>query len=353
MLHLLPVVSTFACHRRLFQSRMSSIHRRINSYHNLLNSPLHADSYRIIGVSFTMHLSELHLLLSYTCTYECDHCFVHSSPEASGTMTMAQVCDAITQAAGIDTVTGVAFEGGEPFLFYPILLAGVRHARKLGLNVSVVSNGYYGISVEDAVEWLRPLAKSNVSLSLSDDDFHNPDGDADSPAAHVLTAARQLGMNVDTLCIEFDPKEMKNHVRGKPILGGGVRLRGRAAEKLIDDRLPRQPWDSFDECPDEDFVDLGRVHLDPYGNLYTCQGVVIGNLNEAPLDVILKEYDPDSQPVIGPLLRGGPAALVRAFDLPLKGEYVDACHLCYLARQMLRQQFPDHLAPAQVYGQTE
>jgi hypothetical protein len=299
-----------------------------------------------------MRVSELHLLLSYTCTYECDHCFVHSSPEASGTMTLAQVCYAVTQAAEIDTITGIAFEGGEPLLFYPILLAGVRHARKLGLDVSVVSNGYYGTSVEDAVEWLRPLAKSNVSLSLSEDVFHNPDGDADNPVRHVFTAAKQLDMNVETLTIEFDPKKKVEHLPGEPILGGAVRFRGRAAEKLLDDSLSRHPWESFDECPDEDFVDLGRVHLDAYGNLFTCQGVVIGNLNEAPLRAILDEYDPESHPIAGPLHRGGPAALVRTYELPLKGEYVDACHLCYLARQMLREQFPDQLAPPQVYGQT-
>jgi len=266
-------------------------------------------------------------------------------------MTLAQVVNALDQAAAIESITDVAFEGGEPFLFYPIMLAGVRHARKLGLGVSVVSNSYYGTNVEDAEEWLRPLAEAGVSLSLSEDVFHNPDGNPDSPSSIVLAAARKLGMEVDTLCIEYDPKQASDHKPGEPILGGGVRFRGRAVEKLIDENLPHLPWDSFDECPDEDFVDLGRIHLDPYGNLYTCQGIVIGNLEEKPLTSILNEYDPESEPIVGPLHRGGPAALVREFDLPLKGEFVDACHLCYLARQTLRERFPTQLAPAQVYGQ--
>ena len=38
-----------------------------------------------------MKLSGIHFLLSYCCTYECDHCFVWSSPKASGTMTLAQI----------------------------------------------------------------------------------------------------------------------------------------------------------------------------------------------------------------------------------------------------------------------
>lgn len=300
-----------------------------------------------------MKLTGLHLLLTYACTYECDHCFVHSSPRAEGTMTLAQVIDVIDQAKQIGTVTGIAFEGGEPFLFYPIMLAGVRYARKRGLNVSIVSNGYYGTSIEDAVEWLRPLSELDVSLSISEDVFHNPDSDPKSPGKTVVAAAERLGIDVDEARIEFDPSQPEEHLPGEAILGGRVRYRGRAADKLITENHPMKPWETFDECPDEDFDDLGRAHLDPFGNLYTCQGVTIGNLNNRSLQDILTAYDPTSEPIIGPLRRGGPAALVRAFDLPLRGEYADACHLCYLARQMLRERFPNQLAPAQVYGITD
>ena len=60
---------------------------------------------------------------------------------------------------------------------------------------------------------------------------------------------------------------------------------------------------------------------------------------------------PKLGPRIGPLLRGGPAELVRHYTLPHDEGYADACHLCYEARRMLRSRFPDVLCPDQVYGE--
>jgi hypothetical protein len=87
---------------------------------------------------------------------------------------------------------------------------------------------------------------------------------------------------------------------------------------------------------------LGYVHL--------CQGLAIGNVFETPLATICSRYDPDQHPVIGPLLAGGPAELVRQFGLPHQAGYADACHLCDEARLRLRPRFPEVLLPDQMYG---
>jgi pyruvate-formate lyase-activating enzyme len=121
-----------------------------------------------------MKLTGLHFLLSYQCTFECDHCFVWSSPRAGGVMTLAQVREALRQAQELGTVSGVYFEGGEPFLFYPIMLQGLREAAGMGFSRGIVSNNYWATSVEDAVEWLRPIAAIGVSdLGLSSALSHN------------------------------------------------------------------------------------------------------------------------------------------------------------------------------------
>jgi hypothetical protein len=78
--------------------------------------------------------------------------------------------------------------------------------------------------------------------------------------------------------------------------------------------------------------------------------VVIGNLFERPLKQICEEYDPDAHPICGPLLEGGPAALVSEYNLPHEETYADACHLCYAARLALRERFPKILGPDQMYG---
>ena len=51
------------------------------------------------------------------------------------------------------------------------------------------------------------------------------------------------------------------------------------------------------------------------------------------------------------MLDGGPAELVRRYDLTCRGNYCDACHLCDTARHALRERFPEVLAPDQMYGE--
>ncbi|MFN3762619.1 MAG: hypothetical protein ACK4WK_05375, partial [Anaerolineae bacterium] len=58
-----------------------------------------------------------------------------------------------------------------------------------------------------------------------------------------------------------------------------------------------------------------------------------------------------TSPVVGPLLEGGPAALVEHYGLPHEAAYADACHLCYAARGVLRGRFPEVLVPGQMYGE--
>jgi MoaA/NifB/PqqE/SkfB family radical SAM enzyme len=299
-----------------------------------------------------MAITAIHLLLSYRCTNECDHCFLWGSPQAGGTMSLAQVKDALRQAKELGTVEFAYFEGVEPFLFYPVMLAGLREAAALGFKRGIVSNCYWATTVEDAVEWLRPIAEIGVDdLSLSSDLF-NGDAVMTDEARHGVAAAKQLGIPEGVITIEV-PEGCSGYEgkdKGEPITGGDVRFRGRAVEKLAGD-VPHHPWDSFTECPDEDFANQGRVHIDAFGNVHVCQGVVIGNCWRTPLRDIVADFDPAVHPIIGPLMEGGPAALVKRYGLPHDEGYADACHLCYMARDMLRERFPEYLAPATVYGE--
>jgi len=301
-----------------------------------------------------MALGGIHLLLSYRCTHECDHCFVWGSSQARGTMTLAQIHAILDQAQAVDSVYSICFEGGEPFLFYPIMLAGLREAAARGFKRGIVTNSYWATSVDDAVEWLRPIAEIGVdSLSLSSDLFHGEEM-LTTEAQNGIEAAKRLGLPEDIItidvpegCAAYADKE-----KGEPVTGGVVRFKGRAAVKLTEG-VALKPWREFTECPDEDFTGLGRVHVDALGYVHICQGLSIGNLWVKPLKEIVETYDPAQHPIIGPLVKGGPAALVEHYDLPLKGEYADACHLCYLARDMLRKRFPAELAPPTMYGELE
>jgi hypothetical protein len=297
-------------------------------------------------------LTGIHILLTYQCTLECDHCFLHSSPRAEGTMALPQVRSVLGEAHKIGTVEWIYFEGGEPFLYSLSMIEGVRLARKMGFEVGIVTNAYWAVSDEDAEVWLRPLAELGIGdLSVSDDSFHCGEG-AESPAKRAVVAAHSLGIPASSICIQkpfVDAAPGQVQGRGGPVIGGGAMFKGRAVEKLIAD-LPRRPWRELSTCPYEDLSAPSRVHVDAYGNVHLCQGLSMGNMWERPLSGLVREYQAGSHPVCGPLVEGGPALLAEWYGVDHDDEYVDECHLCYLVRRALAGTFPEFLAPRQVYG---
>jgi MoaA/NifB/PqqE/SkfB family radical SAM enzyme len=293
-------------------------------------------------------LKGIHFLLTYTCNYACDHCFLYCSPSSSGIFTVKQINTVLDEALKIGTVEWIYFEGGEPFLYYPVMVEGLRLAKEKGFKVGVVTNSYWATSVEDADLWLKPFSEVNIdNFSISDDSFHY-DNEEESLSKIAEKALNNLKLPVGTICIE-EPTVKKDQEKGEPVIGGGAMFKGRAVEKLIEG-LPRKPWQDLNSCPYEDFTGLGRIHVDPFGNAHICQGLSLGNFWETPLSELIKNYNPATHPICDSLIRGGPAQLVKDFNLDHEEEYVDECHLCYLARLSLINEFPKLLAPKQVYG---
>ena len=278
-------------------------------------------------------LKGIHILLTYTCTYECDHCFLHCGPERNGTFTLEQLRALFAEIKKIESVETVYFEGGEAFMFHPLLVEGLRMTRRAGLKSGVVTNCYWATTREDARLWLEPLRELGVAdLSVSDDEFHGST-EPDSPPKIARAAAEELGIPCDTICI--DPQDVYH--------------RGRAADKLIAG-LPARPAGEFTTCPHEPLGDPERVHVDAFGNVHICQGISMGNMWVTPLSRLVREYEAARHPICGPLVAGGPAQLARQHGLELSDGFVDECHYCYAARRALLPRFPELLAPKEVYG---
>ena len=295
-------------------------------------------------------LTGLHLLLTYQCNSECDHCFLYCSPRSQGTFTLKQICTLLDEARKIDTLDSIYFEGGEAFLYYPVLLEGIRIAREAGFDVGIVTNAYFATDDEDIKLWLKPLVGLGISdLSISNDPYHYGE-EIDNPASRARKVARELGLPVGEIHID-EPTVTKDedHAKGEAIIGGSTMFRGRAVEKLTSG-LPTRNWEEFTECPYENLESPGRVHIDAYGNTHICQGISMGNVWQTPLSVIDTSWDAMIHPVCGPLIKGGPAQLIREYGINHENEYVDACHCCYQIRKSLLKQLPQYLTPPQVYG---
>ncbi len=138
-----------------------------------------------------MKLTGLHLLLTYSCNFECDHCFVWGSPWQSGVLTLQQIRFVLHAAQETGTIEWIYFEGGEPFLYYPILLEAVKLAGEMGFKVGIVSNAYWATSDEDALHWLAPFAGLIQDLTASSDLFHYSEK-LSAQVRRATAAAQQL-----------------------------------------------------------------------------------------------------------------------------------------------------------------
>jgi MoaA/NifB/PqqE/SkfB family radical SAM enzyme len=264
-------------------------------------------------------------------------------------MTLKDVRRILRQAQDKGSVEWIYFEGGEPFLYYTTLLKGAQDAARMGFQVGVVSNSYWATDEDDARACLEPFAGLVQDLSISSDLYHY-NQELSRQANHASSAAERLGIPIGVISIAQAESMAEEVLVGQlPVGESDVMYRGRAVEKLVP-QAERRPWQEFTECPYEDLREPGRLHVDPFGNLHVCQGISIGNLFQRPLSDICETYDPASHAITGPLLGRGPTELVRRYDLPHEATYVDACHLCYVARQALRARFPETLTPDQMYG---
>lgn len=300
----------------------------------------------------SLELRGVHFLLTYRCDLECDHCFVWGSPEAKGVFTIEQVRNILTEAKKLGTVNYVSIEGGEPFLYYPVMVNTVREAVNLGFHVEILSNCYWATCVEDAVKWLLPMADvKDVELSLSSDLYHGERWVTEL-VENAVKAAKALNMKVGIIAVKYLNVEAPcpNEVEGVKVDLWELMYRGRAVAKLTE-KARKKHWREFTKCPYEDFANQERVHIDPFGYVHVCQGISIGNAWKKPFSKIIEEYDPYENPILEPLMRGGPIALVEKFDLLHDEAYADACHLCYAARCILRKRYLNILVPGQMYGE--
>jgi len=267
-------------------------------------------------------------------------------------MTLETVRRIVEEAEALGTVEWIYFEGGEAFLYYRVLQAGVCLAAGRGFKVGLVTNAYWAKADNDAVEWLRPFVGLVEDLSISSDVYHGNETHRQQTQT-ARRAAEHLNIPVALISVA-QPEEVDVPGASGQLPPGesAVLYRGRAAEKLAPRTTPK-PWEQFTRCPWEALRKPERVHVDPFGNLHVCQGISMGNLLRQPLTKICRDYDPDQHPIIGPLLAGGPAELVRRYELAHQEGYADACHLCYQSRCALRERFPDILTPDQMYGVME
>lgn len=265
---------------------------------------------------------------------------------------------------------GIEISGGEPFLYEHRLidiLGLVKDVYGPGSRVQVQTNAFW-CKTDDVVRGkYESLRDSCVFVISSVDFFHFEYIPVSFVRRSLLTAADVFNMRNNAHFMH----ELKEYPPGasvsvaEAVAHEGVGIDGNAAFSLapfIDSKSP----DSFSDVDCSDILEeYGKVHIDPYGNVFPpcrCIGILLGNVrtHSGGLPPIVEESRAGNPPneVVRILATLGPYGLfqeaVRRGYNPLERGYASECHLCYMVRHYLftHGHYTQALGPAEVYEPT-
>jgi hypothetical protein len=259
--------------------------------------------------------------------------------------------------------------GGEPFLYWDRLVEILQEGKRqeLGPLDMVETNGFWAADEGIIKERLKILDELGMlRLKISTDPFHQEYVDIEPVRRLARIAAEVLGeRRVLVRWREYleSPIEMKELLAGerqeqyiRAINDYLCRFTGRAGGKLAN-LVASKPIETLSSmnCKSNLLAAKG-IHIDPFGNVFsgTCSGIIIGNINQSPLENIWKQFQPAKSEFIDTLFEVGPSGLLdRVAKLGYQKAEVYAgkptkhwagkptkhwagkCHLCTSIRQFL------------------
>ena len=241
------------------------------------------------------------ILFTYRCSIRCAHClFGCAADQPDVVMRPRQCADGLAMLHETGRVVHIA--GGEAMLYWDALKESVRLAHSEG-NAPHFIETNCSFAVDDGVvrERFAFLADHGMrGILASADPFHQ----AFVPPERFLrvrAAARAVfgaenfwgpkGEDAEIMAfqeIARDENQLRSYVRKHPPVAVGTAHR-RLAQYLDayapdDPTLPIRGWKGAGQTPDclDQFAaeTLWELHIDPYGNLQTNCGMVLGNVGD-------------------------------------------------------------------------
>ncbi len=311
------------------------------------------------------------LMLTYKCNCACEFCYYHCGPDKGGLMAVET---AIAAWTSLKTLAGDAanihLTGGEPFLYWDRLIEILERAshERLGKVDLIETNGFWATDDKVIHKCLSQLDRLGMHrLKISVDPFHLKYVDISLVRRLARVAIEMLGpervqvrwrkyleeaQDIPTLPSEQLEQQYINSLNDYP-----CRFTGRAAGRLAALRASQTTEEIATKNCRTDFLGAKGVHIDPFGNVFssTCSGIIIGNITQKPLDKIWRNFNPNSDSLIGRLFHSGPAGLLeqaKTLGYKQSEKYAGKCHLCTSVRQYLFEKGVEQevLGPEECYG---
>lgn len=314
------------------------------------------------------------LIFTYRCSIACRHCLFACSAEKPDVAMMGGQCaDALAMLHETNRVVHAA--GGEAMIYWEQLAEGLALAHEEGNAPHFIeTNCSFAVNEQIVRERLEFLASHGVlGLLASADPFHQ---EWVPPERFILV--RRLAREIFGEERFWGPRESDEQIMDLPsVLQDEERLReyvnrreivmvGRAFRELPqyrehfsprDDRVPRMGHRGprkDTSCLDEFRAEtIWEFHIDPYGNIQTNCGMILGNVAETTPAEVLARGPENANEFTRIVCESGPLGLAelatREYGFVWPESISQDCELCFLARRHLRQFHPDVFGPAEVY----
>lgn len=313
------------------------------------------------------------LLLSYRCTIACHHCLFNCSPKRPDVcVSVEDGVEFLRQLRQTDRVIHIA--GGEAMMYYDDMLAICRAAQAISAAPHFFETNA-SWCVDEGVTRSRYQKLKDVGLLgvlISADPYHqafvSPERRWRAFQWAVETFGREnvaagdfsLEQLYEFRRIGRDEGRLADYSRAHP-----PRFVGRAGEVLACFSPDRPPEDLVNDalwhggpagasCRSElDPDEMWEIHIDPYGHIQTCCGIIVGNAHKKPLlEWMIRGFHTENE-LVNMAYQHGPYAyldLAKRYGYQPRDGYAQKCHLCWEVRKFLRPYFLETFGPAEVYA---
>lgn len=286
---------------------------------------------------------QLGIMITNRCTAFCPHCATSSSPEDKSLLQQKRVYSLIDEGYQLSKNQkrfSICFTGGEPFLYFDLLMKWVDYANKKKAIVSCVTNGFWATSKKETRDKISRLKNAGLSsIALSYDLFHSQYIPFDN-IRRILIATQDYGIKI----------AIKNTIlKGSPRAGDILKKvediiinRSISMDETLCLPLGRGKNISPDKFlysevfPQQKCRGIGVFTISAKGNLYPCctpdwpDLLCLGNIYSKTLSELMAKAR--SSYLFSILRKEGPYYFVpflqkAGFDLS-KRYFINSCHLC-------------------------
>ncbi|MDP6779224.1 MAG: radical SAM protein [Candidatus Latescibacteria bacterium] len=319
---------------------------------------------RVAGVIFT-----------YRCSIRCRHCLFGCAGDRPDVVMAAEQL-ALALALLHETGRVVHIAGGEAMLYWEALAEGLKVAHRQDVAPHFIETNC-SFAVEDGItaRRLEFLAEHGLKgILASTDPYHQ----STVPPDRFLRVRRLTdeifgernfwGSRAEGSAIREheriarDEGLLREYVRAHPPVAVGTAHRELApyldSYPPDDEGLPKKGWGGSADgpgCLGQFRADtMWELHLDPYGNIQTNCGMVLGALPHATPASILEAGPENANRFVQAVCERGALGLAelaqREYGFEPPERVTQNCELCYLTRSFLRQFHPEVFGPEEIYS---